>query len=199
MGWNKHYLFISNETSNFSTEILDALDLKDYKDLGEVEMENFDDSAIYSANYADCIIIHSPIIVYKFLNEEETILEENFKSHFPESKIAVGVQLSSSEYFGFCVIEKGKRIRVKTGVDGKIKIDQGKPIQEEKESYERLVNYMDEREKEELKYDNGEKGYKDYLEFESSWRVANMVSKSFIGAHIDRFTWKEIKFRKFVK
>ena len=88
---------------------------------------------------------------------------------------------------------------MKDGCDGEIYNDEGERIPEENASYENLVKNMRQESKDEILKRGGEKRLKRYLDFESAWRVPDLISKRFLGEALSRIDGENLKFTKYAK
>jgi len=198
MAWNQYYIMVSNQNSPISKEQLGKLGLGKYEEVGKVKLDETNKpTTLFTAHFSNSIIIVHPDLPFKLSEEKPSEEEKKFIDCFPNSTIASLIENSSVNMFGFTIIEKGKRVRMKDGSDGEIYNDYGEPLPEESESYKDFASRMDDDEKEELIEDLGENGFEDYLKFQAAWSVPNMLSKRFLGEYIGAIEGDKMEFTKY--
>ena len=77
------------------------------------------------------MLIVNPYLVFKFYTPNISDFEYNFCQLLPKSEIAILSLYSVINSYGFAIIKKGKRIRVKYGADEQVYFDYGKKLKEE--------------------------------------------------------------------
>jgi len=86
---------------------------------------------------------------------------------------------------------------MKDGCDGEYYNDKGELLPEELEMQKVVRKEMDEEEKEEIIEDMGLEGFEQYLQFESSWRVPDRLSKRYLGEYVSMIKGEDIEFIKY--
>lgn len=181
MAWNKYYIFVRNPKITDPSEILSRLRLGDLEQKRVVPLHLTNKPKnLFMGFFGDSLWIVHPDLPFHFFSDEQTNAEKMFIELFPESEIAVLVENSTVNLFGYAIIDRGKKIRMKDGADGQIFHDFGEPLPEEKEIFERPI--FDDEEIEEMRESGMTNEEIDFqIKFEASWRVPNLITRRFLG------------------
>jgi hypothetical protein len=193
MAWNRYYIFVKNIGSLQLPDILPKLNLGHYRPLQEVSLSATNKpTTLFAGLYNGNLMLVHQELVFKFFEPAQSEEEKRFLEAFPESEIAVLISNESVNLFGFAILDRGVKIRIKDGCDGEIYNDVGRPLPEEQEVLSEEI-FMEE-ELEEMK-ENGmtEKEIQEMIRFEASNRVPDRLTKRYLGQDIlskntDEFT-----------
>lgn len=182
MAWNKYYIFVKSPGTSDLGEVLQNLNLGHYQPAQEVPLHlSNKPETLFAGFYNDCLLLVHPDIPFQFFADEESETEKLFTRIFPDAEIAVLLENSTVDLFGFALIEKGKKTRMKDGSDGEIYHDVGEPVPEEKESLDETLQDMGEELREE---GLSEEEIREEVSFEAAWRVPNLLSKRYLGDYV---------------
>jgi hypothetical protein len=200
MSWNKYCIIITNVEE---TDLIKAVNLTGYHILtpsSEVDFRTAFDNRGDEMPFGlidKCLWILSPTQVDKFFSETPSALEKNLCKKFPDSTIIALEENSTVDSFGFSLIRNGKRVRVLNGCDGEYYFDYGDPIDEEINSYNKVVKELCEEEKLEIIENEGQDGLERYFLFEAKWRVPFELFKNVYGKTIEQVYDENKSFRYF--
>lgn len=197
MAWNKYYIFVKSPGSTDLNAILQKLNLGHYKPVEEVPLHlSNKPETLFAGLYNDCLMLVHPDLPFQFFTDEQSETERLFMQTFPDAEIAALLENSTVDLFGFAVVEKGKKIRMKDGSDGEIFHDEGEPLPEEEESLEETLQDM----REELR-DEGlsEEEVKEEVSFEAAWRVPNLLSKRYLGEYVGAIDTEKVRLTMYEK
>ena len=181
-----------------STEVLPKLGLPEHEPSGEVNFLDTNKSDdLFIGTYEDNIIIVNPSMVYQLLSTELPELGERFITSFPTAEIAVLAENSTVAEFGYAIIDRGRRVRVKHGCDGEIYVDIGDLLAEEKEIMTGAI--FSPEELEEMREDMDEDEVQEMIDFEASWRVSSEISKRYLGEDVESLSRDAIRFTRYKK
>lgn len=181
MAWNKYYIVVTAQISNDLDEILSHLNLGQYKPVKEVPLHYSNKpETLFAGFYKDNLLLVHPDLPFDFFSETQTETEKLFIDTFPDSEIAVLIENSTSDLFGYVIIDRGKKVRMKDGADGEIFHDEGELLPEEKEIFSE--NIFDDDEMEEMREEGmSEEELDAMIKFEAYWRVPDRISKRYFG------------------
>jgi len=132
MSWKIYLIIISNSSNVNTNEIPAKIGFPNLKPLREVSMSKAQYiSSICIGKYDDKIFIVSDDLVFKFYEKNISEFERKICDSFPNSEIAVLTLYGTVDLYGYCIINNGKRQRVKSGSDLELYIDEGDKLQEE--------------------------------------------------------------------
>jgi hypothetical protein len=198
MAWNKNYIIIKKPATSEFGEIIKHLGLADLSAAGEfplLETNKSDD--FFIGTYNEVLLIVHPDLPFDFFTESTSETEKKFLEMFPASDIAVLVENSTVDSFGYAVIQNGVKVRMKEGGDGEIYTDIGELLPEEKEILAGKV--FEEDELQSMRNDEGmtDDEITERVKFEASWRVPAAVAKSYLGISIDELADSNFRLTKF--
>jgi hypothetical protein len=176
----KFYLIIISNTLNLNTnQVAEKLGLK-IKVSNPINFLSAQKSEGISIGIInDNIVIVSDELVFDFFEKDAKKAELEFVKLFSESKVTVLVANSTVNLYGFCLIENGKRIRVKSGADGEIYVDFGKPLSYELQlSAQKIFN---DDELQEIAKENGKDGLQRILDNEKGVRTTSHLEEMLLG------------------
>jgi len=137
MGWTLSSIIINPVTAFNAENLLGKLG---FENLTEVEAKSYDvvmypdKETVYIGNYKDNLIICADNLPLNFFDRSLSDTEKILIDYFPNAEISAVSLQSAINHFGFAVIKKGEKIRVKAGdADIGTAIDFGEPIEQEKE------------------------------------------------------------------
>jgi hypothetical protein len=200
MSWNKYCIVITNIKKPDLEKLIKRIGYGRLSSSKEIEFQKAfnkqDDGEISFGIMNGCFWILSPNQVYKFFSSEPSMLEKNLIQCFPQSQILALEENSTVDSFGYSYLRNGQRVRVLNGTDGEYEYEFGEPIPEETQCYEELLKELDDEERQEIIDNEGEEGFKQYLLFESRWRVPstlfkNVYGKSFEDAYDENAMFKQ--------
>jgi hypothetical protein len=198
MSWNKYYIIVTRQEGVTPEEVRDRLGLQGYAVQGRVNLwETNKPETLFIGQYRDCILIVDPEMPFQFFLPEPSPAEQLFERTFPDSEIAVLIENGTVNLFGFAIIKKGKRVRMKDGCDGDIYHDIGKPLPEELEISNSII--FPESELEEMREGSDEDEVARMIDFEASWRTTNALGKRYFGVPLGSLDGNEIMLTRFVK
>jgi hypothetical protein len=181
MAWNKYYIFIQSPGLTDLAEALSKLNLGHYRPVKQVALHlSNKPETLFAGLYNGCLLVVHPDLPFQFFTDEQSETETMFIREFPDAEIAALLENSTVDLFGFAVITKGKKIRMKDGCDGEIFHDEGEPLPEELESLSEAMEEMGEELREE---GLSEEEIKNEVAFEAAWRVPNLLSKRYLGEY----------------
>jgi hypothetical protein len=198
MAWNKYYIVVTNQPDAQPVDILTKLDLTDYNLVGKahfIDTNKSDD--LFIGNYKDTLIIASLHLALELFANTPTELERKFITAFPTSQIAILIENSTVGQFGYAIIDKGQRIRLKDGCDGEIYNDIGDLLPEEHTIL--AGDIFDPQEVDEMREEMDEEEVDNMIKFEASWRTPAEISKRYFGSSIDNLDDDAIKLTRFTK
>ena len=179
-------------------ETLTKLDLTGYQPAGEANFLQINKSGdLFIGTYKDKLIIADGGLTHGFFSTEPSDIEKRFVAAFPSSEIAALAENSTVEEFGYTIIDKGQRIRVKHGCDGEIYTDIGELLPEEQAIL--AGHIFDPEELAEMREDMDEDEVQNMITFEASWRTPAEISKRYFGDIIDNLDTDAIKLTRYKK
>jgi hypothetical protein len=198
MGWKIFVTFIKDVGHiEINDDLIKSLGFKDFQFL---EKTNFNErpeiGELYISKFKNHLLIANPDLIWQFTKPDVTKTEKNFIKLFPDSEI-FSLNLGYGTYY--CLIEKGKKIRLRE-VGDDIYQDHGDLIPEEINL--KAENLFDEEElkfmKEELNEEEFEQQYQSNLAFETAFEL----TKRFFGVRYDEFSMQDyqiesLKYRNF--
>lgn len=201
---------VSNQKNANIPEILQKLNLTEYKKVGETDLYGTNKTkTLFISHFKDSLLFSHPKIPYNFFKPHyeyqkfdayPSEIETRFINCFPNSSIASIIEDGTGCSYGFCLIENGIKTRVKNGSSDEIYNDYGEPLIEEDKCYENFQKLLKENGgEEELVKEIGEEEFDLHVEYESSWGVPNLLSKRFIGEYINEINGELILFSKYEK
>lgn len=198
MSWNKYYIVITNQQGTSSGEVVSKLGLNNYTAAGEAHFlaTNKSDD-LFIGTYQDQLIIASPDLTYKFFASQPSDVEKKLVALFPASEIAALAENGTVDEFGYAIIDKGQRIRVKHGCDGEIYTDIGELLPEEQTIL--AGHIFDPEELDEMREDMDEQEVQNTVMFEASWRTPAEISKRYFGDRIDNLDTDAIRLIRYKK
>jgi len=152
---------------------------------------------LFIGTYKDNLVIANPGLTYGFFAAEPSEIEKRFVAAFPSSEIAAIAENSTVGEFGYAIIDKGQRIRVRHGCDGEIYTDIGDALQEEEEIS--AGHIFDPEELDEMREDMDEEEVQNMVAFEASWRTPAQISKRYFGDCIDNLDKDDIQLTRYKK
>jgi len=176
----KFYLIIISNTLNLNTnQVAEKLGLK-VKVSNPINFLSAQKSEGISIGIInDNIVIVSDELVFDFFEKDAKKAELEFVKLFSESKVTVLVANSTVNLYGFCLIENSKRIRVKSGADGEIYVDFGKPLSYELQLSAQKIFSDDELQ--EIAKENGKDGLQRILDNEKGVRTTLHLEEMLLG------------------
>ncbi len=183
MAWNKYYIVVTAPAKDLDG-ILSHLNLGQYKPVKEVPLHYSNKpETLFAGFYNDNLLIVHPDLPFDFFSETQSETEKLFMDTFPDSEIAVLIENSTSNLFGYVIIERGKKLRMKDGSDGEIFHDEGELLPEEKEIFSEKI--FDDDEIEEMREEGmSEEELDAMIKFEACWRVPDRISKRYFGESV---------------
>ncbi|MFL5742924.1 MAG: DUF6928 family protein [Flavisolibacter sp.] len=198
MAWNKYYIVVTNRQDATPIETLTKLNLSGYRPAGEANfLQTNKSDDLFIGTYKDKLVVANPDLTYGFFAIEPSDVEKRFVTAFPASEIAALAENSTVGEFGYTIINKGQRIRVKHGCDGEIYTDIGEPLTEEQAIL--AGHIFDPEELNEMREDMDEDEVQNMVAFEASWRTPGEISKRYFGERIDNLDSNAIKFIRYKK
>lgn len=90
------------------------------------------ENGVSIGKYNDMVLIVSPKLVFDFFNKKPSEFERKINTEFPESEIVVLLYNGMTECYGYNIINKGKRKRIKKYCErSESYIDFGKQLTQE--------------------------------------------------------------------
>lgn len=198
MAWNKYYVVVTDQQGATPAGTLTKLSLTSYQPAGEANfLQTNKSDDLFIGAYKDKLVIANPNLTYSFFDAEPSDIEKRFVAAFPSCYIAALAENSTVGEFGFTIIEKGQRIRIKHGCDGEIYTDIGEPLPEEQAIS--AGHIFDLEELDEMREDMDEEEVQNMVAFEASWRAPAEISKRYFGEIIDNLDTDAIKLTRYKK
>lgn len=181
MAWNKYYIIVKSPKLTDSKEILNKLNLGQYKPTIEVPLHfSNKPETLFTGFYNGNFFIVHPGLAFHFFGETQTETEKLFIDTFPDSEIAVLVENSTVGLYSYAIIDKGKKIRMKDACDGEVNIDKGDLLPEETEIFSQKI--FEDEELEDMREDGmTDEEIDAIIKHEGSWRVPNLLTKRYFG------------------
>ena len=197
MNNNKYYIVVTEQQGATPTDILAKLSLTDYQPAGEAKFlqtyESNDD--LFIGNYEGNIIIVNPDLTSDFYYRRPSDTEKKFIAAFPSSQIVALAENNWNREFGFTIIDKGQRIRVKHGHGEKIIIEIGEELPEEKTI--KAGQIFDPEELDKMWRDYDEDQVMELYAFEASMRTPAEISKRFFCHTISNLDSEALKLTRY--
>jgi hypothetical protein len=198
MAENYYFIFVANQEPVNLDRLLLKLGLAEYEPAEEVDLHHTNKpKTLYVGHYHNSLIFAHPDLPFQFFKAESSETEKKFIACFPDTEIAALIENTTVGLFGFSIIEKGRKIRMKDGADNKYFNDFGELLPEEKESRQEIL--LDEEEIEGLREDGMEDDeIERHIQFQADWGVPNLISKRYLGEYhgaIEASKVKMIKYR----
>jgi len=181
MAWNKYYIIVKSPKLTDTKEILNRLNLGQYKPSKEVPFHYSNKpETLFTGFYNNNFIVVHPDLAFHFFGETQTETEKLFIDTFPDCEIAALVENSTVGLYSYAIIDNGQKIRMKDGCDGEVYNDQGDLLPEENEIFSQKI--FEDEELEEMKEDGMTDEEVDaMIKHEGSWRVPNLLTKRYFG------------------
>ncbi|MET0637952.1 MAG: hypothetical protein ABWZ25_18110 [Chitinophagaceae bacterium] len=197
MAWNKYFIIVTDQPGIEPGDVLKRLGIVGFKLVGQTDFHATNKSDdLFVGYFGQQLVIANPDLVYSFFSDEPSEIELKFIETFPNSIIAVFMENSTVDQFGFAIIEGGHRIRVSDGSDGEIFHDFG-PLLPEEENIRRGPIF-DPDELEEMREDMSEQEVENMIRFEANWRVPRQLSKRYFGETVEDVA-EEIRLSQYTK
>jgi hypothetical protein len=198
MAWNKYYIVVTDQGLLAPTEVLTKLNLTGYELQGDALFQQTNKSNdLFIGTYEDKLVIANPDLTYGFFGEQPSQIETQFIAAFPDSEIAALAENSTVGEFGYNIITRQQRVRVKHGCDGEIYTDVGELLPEEESIKEGHI--FDPEEMDEMRENMEEEEVQNLVDFEASWRAPAEISKRYFGVPVDSLGQAAIKLTRFKK
>lgn len=190
MGWKIFVTFIKDAGNiEINDNLIKSLGFKDFEHIGTTNFnERPEVGELYVSKYENNLLIANASLIWQFTKAETTRTEKAFIEKFPDSEIFC-LNLGYGTYY--CLIEKGKKIRLRE-VGDEIYQDFGELIPEEinfktEDLFsEEELRFM----REELTQEEFEQQYQSNLAFETAFEL----TKRFFGKRYDEFDMKDYEF-----
>ncbi|MCB2377469.1 hypothetical protein LGH70_07745 [Hymenobacter sp. BT635] len=141
-----------------------------------------EENKLYVGFYQGNTIICDADLPLIFYDEGLSEVEKNFIKIFPEAEIAALSLDSFDNFYGYALLEKGKKTRVKVGdCQVSLRLEVGKPLPEEREIYENSIFRDDKTRLFRIGDDIGTKYTEDAVGEEFVFEIA----KRFLGDRLD--------------
>ena len=199
MAWNKYYIFIKNPDTTDVNNILSNLGLGGYEPAKEASLwDTNKPTTLFMGFYNGNLLIVHPDLAFQFFTATQSNAERRFINLFPNSEIAALVENETVGLFAFAIIDGGKKIRMKDGSDGEVYNDLGDLLPEEIDLLSETI--FSEEELEEMKgNDMSDEEIQAAINFETSYRVPNRLSKRYLGETVLEINTPEIKLTMYTK
>ena len=187
MGWKLSAIIIKTEKVYEDKEILDSLwesPAEKVEDVTFSDAMHPSDNFVHIGYYKNCFILttYASELVEKCLVKEIPVIEQIFIGLFPNSIIGAFQLQSTCSYFAYSVLENGVKRRVKSSIDGEIKIDYGLPLKEEEEFFS--YRFIDKNKNIMYKMPNKNGEFETYEE--------NAIGEDFVSRVWSKFTGIEL-------
>ena len=181
---SKAYIFITNQ-SGVTTDILSAFKLKKVPPEIGTYQSSINPNEVFMGIYKNNLVINNAQIANSLFSSMPSNTEKILINLFPESEIASIIENVDSGIFGYFIIDKGRRVRIKYGDLRKVIYDCGPPILEEIEVAEREI--FTEFEMEKMRKKMNKSQVSGIINSVTGWRVLNLVSKRYLGDPLTLF------------
>jgi len=138
MGYEVYLIAITNTNTNTNTRKVNIADIPNkigFENIQAVKEISISEAqymhGISIGKYEDTIFIISSELVFQFYTNTPPELERKLIEAFPDSDIGILTINQTTDFYGYNLISKGKRLRVRFGADTEIEIDYGKKLPEE--------------------------------------------------------------------
>lgn len=201
MGWKFYTIFVKDNHINDNSEIetlLPELNLNSYKFDGEIGFyESLNSEFLCAGIVNNCLLITHQNLAMEFQEARVSDTEKAFIRRFPNSEISSLVYFSTTDLFGYSLIQNRKRLRVKSAADGEIFTNIGKKLDLEKEIKKNGV--FDKEELEEMKEEMDREEINMMIDNEVGIRTTFQMSAWYLGKPLDEGNFENIKLLKFTK
>lgn len=193
MAWNHYYIFVKGPAFDDLDVILNRLNLGAYKPAEETDLTRTNKPTTLFAGVCQgsLLIVHQEL-VFKFFGPTQSEEERLFIETFPEAEIAALIINESVGLFGFTVIERGKKVRMKDGADGSYYNDEGEALPEEQDLLSEDIFAPEDLE--DMRDDGmSEEEIKAMIQFEASYRVPNRLTARYLGEPVLKIDPTKVK------
>jgi len=197
MAWNKYYVFVKAPESRDMDALLASLGLGHYKPVEEVPLHYSNKpETLFAGFYQGNLLLVHPDLAFHFFGEGQSETEQLFIQTFPDKEIAALIENSTVGMFGYALIEKGHKVRMKDGADSEIYHDTGELLPEEKEILAEEI--FGEDELDEMREDGmSEDEVQATVRFEASWRVPDLLSARYLGEPVGSIDTEQIMLTRY--
>lgn len=203
MSLNNYYILIKGEADSKAADVIKGIGLTDYSTENEVLLyEANKPKTLYIGRYNDTLIVIHPDLPFHFFGKEQSQTERDFIKLFPDSEIVVLLENEQVGLFGYALIQKGVKVRMKDGADGEIFNDFGELLPEEKEMLQEIAEgkIFEEEELDEMREDMTEEEVQQAIAFEASWRTPGLLARRYFdGLTINNMIGTDTKITRFSK
>ena len=179
---NKLYLIVITNAINISiSNVKREFGLGSLAPGNEISLfkAQYNTKGICLGKYNDKILIVSQEKVFDFYNARISSFEKRICELFPNSEIAVLTLNSTVDLYGYAIMEKGVRKRIKSGADNDVYIDYGTKIKEEDDIAREKI--FDDGEVVEMKLEYSKKIIQKMIAQEVSIRVTYRLLTRYFG------------------
>jgi len=179
---NKLYLIIITNAINTSiSNVKSDLGLSNLVPGNEISLfkAQYNGKGICIGKYNDKILIVSQEKVFNFYDKAISSFEKQICDLFPNSEITVLTLYSTVDLYGYAIIEKGVRQRIKSGADNDVYIDYGNKIKEEDDIAKEKI--FDDSEMAEMEREYSKNDIKKMVDKEISVRVTSRLLRRYFG------------------
>lgn len=184
MSWKIYLIIISNASNINTTEIPQKIGLHNIKPTKEISMHEAQFAkGISIGKYNDKIFIVSQDLIFKFYDKTPSEFEKRICDSFPNSEIAALALNGTVDLYGYNIIKRGRRERVKSGADLNVYVDYGNKLPEEVAISNEKI--FDAEELNEIREDNSKEGVQKILDQEISMRTTIRLTKRYFVKEFD--------------
>ena len=186
MSANFYFVFVKKEKDIDLPSFLDTVGYDGYSKTEAVDIwSTSKPSDLFVGEYNGYLIFSDDNLPMQFFNDEPTDIEKIFTSQFPNTEITAFMLNESVGFFGYTIIDNGKRKKFKHGSDGVVRANKGDILPQE---VEMLKSEIFLKEEIESMIENGE-NIDALIEFEASYRVTGQLISERLGK--DFYTLKD--------